>query len=119
MKRLQTLVLSRNKIRKLNRFTITTSNNNENINDIDLNEFLLDLSFNAINQIDEYSFGIYTLGQQPQRILSTLITKLNLNNNELNQFQLSFINQLVNLKELYLDYNKIETQMLFLLDLIV
>ncbi len=109
MKRLQTLILSRNKIRKLNRFTITTSNNNENINDIDLNEFLLDLSFNAINQIDEYSFGIYTLGLQPQRILSTLITKLNLNNNELNQFQLSFINQLVNLKELYLDYNKIET----------
>ena len=103
MKRLQTLILSRNKIRILAKFTTSETISSDNH---DSNDFFLDLSFNAINQIDELAFG--SSYNQP-RSLSNLITKLNLNNNELNQFQLNFVSQLVNLKELSLDYNKIES----------
>jgi len=105
MRRLESLVLSRNKIRKLVRFASYNSESNFNLNnnENDLSEIQLDLSFNAINQVDEFAFGISSA-----QSLAKQITKLNMNNNELNQFQLNFIAQLVNLKELYLDYNKIE-----------
>lgn len=110
MKRLESLVLSRNKIRKLARFVSSNQNsffNSNTNNENDLSEIQLDLSFNAINQIDEFAFGISNVPTMTL-LLAKQITKLNMNNNELNQFQLSFIGQLVNLKELYLDYNKIE-----------
>ena len=100
MKRLQILNLSRNRIRQLRRYPSTLSDfsslNNE------LNELFLDLSFNSIMSIDEYAFGYSQNG------LVNALTKLNLNNNELNQFQLNFVSQLSSLRELYLDYNKIE-----------
>ena len=108
MKRLQVLTLSRNNIRRISRFQQSTSDILSNAhNDLGSNlihenlspkSFDLDLSFNAINHIDDYAFT--------GNVLSST-TKLNLNNNELTQYQIGFISQLSNLKELQLDYNKI------------
>ena len=96
MKRLQLLNLSRNRIRQLRRYPSTQFDFAE------LSELLLDLSFNSIVGIDEYAFGYAQNG------LVNALTKLNLNNNELSQFQLGFVSQLAGLRELHLDYNKIE-----------
>lgn len=108
MKRLQTLTLSRNNIRRISRFQQSTAELLGNThNDLGSNiiqenlnakTFELDLSFNAVNHIDDFAFA--------GRVLSST-SKLNLNNNELTQYQLGFISQLSNLKELQLDYNKI------------
>ena len=49
-------------------------------------EFFFDLSFNSLAQIDEQAFGT-SLDQS----LFNLQLKLNLNNNEITQFQLNFI----------------------------
>ncbi len=103
MRRLKSLNLSRNKISQLSRFSFL---NEDDLAASALSELSLDLSFNAMQKIDENSFGQ----------LSRVISKLNLNNNELNQFQLSFLRhessnanlKFDNLKELHLDYNKIE-----------
>lgn len=103
MKRLQRLILSRNNIRRLDRRLSTYQATHRDIGSSSLvnnkptRALHIDLSFNAINHIDDYAFtGL---------LLTT--TTLNLNNNELNQFQLNFISQLTQLTELSLDYNKI------------
>ena len=52
--------------------------------------------------MDEYAFG------SASSALASAVTRLNLNNNELTQYELAFLGQLGHLKELMLDYNKIE-----------
>lgn len=99
MKRLQILNLSRNRIRQLIRY--------QEDSQYMLSDLQLDLSFNGIATIDEYAFGITSFDSSSTGLVNS-ITKLNLNNNELNQFQLNFLTQLHALKELYLDYNKID-----------
>ena len=102
MKRIQILNLSRNRIRSIGRFM-----SNQDVSSVStLNDLQLDLSFNAITQIDEFGFGISSFDIQSG--LANSITKLNLNNNELTEHNLNFIGQLLNLKELNLDYNKIQ-----------
>lgn len=103
MRRLKVLNLSRNRITQLVRFVGQSAYKNEEDTESNFgNELQLDLSFNSINKIDELAFGV----------LSKNIVKLNLNNNELTQFQLSFLKstsfKLDQLRELHLDYNKIE-----------
>ncbi len=109
MRRLEVLVLSRNKIRRLDRFSghyatdsvgseLTMGSNLISGLQASAKSLEIDLSFNAINHIDRFAFAGQSL---------SATTKLNLNNNELNQFQLGFIAQLAMLTELYLDYNKI------------
>ena len=49
-------------------------------------KFFLDLSFNSLAQIDEQAFGTWL-----DQSLFNLQLKLNLNNNEITQFQLNFI----------------------------
>lgn len=104
MKRLQVLNLSRNRIRQLGRYQ---TNNLEFENEYLLSDLQLDLSFNGITSVDEYSFGITSFDSTSTGLVNS-ITKLNLNNNELNQFQLNFVTQLTQLRELSLDYNKID-----------
>lgn len=58
----------------------------------------------GIVTIDERAFG----SRLQNDGLTSQITRLNLANNELNQFQLSFITQFERLRELVLDYNQIE-----------
>lgn len=94
MSRLGKINLSRNRIRRLDRYVSQNSF---------LNELYLDLSFNGLTSVDEYAFGVGASG------LASSLTHLNLNNNELNQFQLGFLSQLINIKELHLDYNKLES----------
>ena len=95
MTRLSVINLSRNRIRQIMRFTGPR---------VSLDDLSIDLSFNGIVSIDEYAFGLS--GFESTGIVDSL-SKLTLNNNELNHFQLAFLNQLQNLKELYLDSNKI------------
>lgn len=94
-KRIESIVLSRNRIRRLNGLRIDDSSI---VNDN--SELTLDLSFNEINYIDQYAFNG----------LEKKIRKLILNNNELsNTQQFNFLAQLVNLKELHMDYNRISS----------
>lgn len=101
MKRLQMLNLSRNRIKHLLRFMSTEQFQSAKSTE---NTFEIDLSFNGIVSIDERAFGSHVLMDG----IASSISKLNLNNNELNQFQLGFVSQLEKLRELHLDYNKIE-----------
>ncbi|RNA17732.1 Leucine Rich Repeat family [Brachionus plicatilis] len=94
--RLSTLSLSRNRIRQIARYSGPR---------INMRDVSIDLSFNGIVNVDEYAFG---LGGFDSTGLASAISKLSLNNNELNHFQLDFLNQLQNLRELHLDANKID-----------
>ena len=55
-----------------------------------------------MSSVDEYAFG------SPATPLAQSLTRLNLNNNELTHVELAFVSQLPNLKELLLDYNKLQ-----------
>jgi len=110
LRRLELIVLSRNKIRRLERFSGRYATSNPVNTDLPMGSNLIsglqpstkrlevDLSFNAISHIDRFAFAGQSL---------SALTALNLNNNELSQFQLAFIAQLPMLTELHLDYNKI------------
>lgn len=101
MKRLQLLNLSRNRIKHMLEF-VAESVPSEMLFSVE--PFEIDLSFNGILTIDERAFG----SRAQNDGIAAQISKLNLNNNELNQFQLNFVSQLDQLRELHLDYNKIE-----------
>lgn len=110
MKRLQMINLSRNRIRHMLEYSsgnnggdviISLSSASGSIEPLEV-----DLSFNGIVTMDERAFGSRL--HHSDAGLTAHITRLNLNNNELNQFQLNFITQLERLRELHLDYNKIE-----------
>ena len=104
MRRIQSLILSRNRIRALTAFPTTSSHHMTSLAETTSDEFFLDLSFNSLAQIDEQAFGT----SLDQSSFNSQL-RLNLNNNEITQFQLNFISQLPGLKELHLDYNKIES----------
>ncbi len=110
LRRLELIVLSRNKIKRLERFSGRYAASNSVNTELPMGSNLIsglqastkrlevDLSFNAISHIDRFAFAGQSL---------SALTALNLNNNELSQFQLAFIAQLPMLTELHLDYNKI------------
>jgi Leucine-rich repeat (LRR) protein len=105
LKRLQVMHLSHNRIKKLSRTVVTDVAQPQSMSDmaaINSNSNLsLDLSFNEIASIDANVFE-----QSGMRIV-----KLHLSNNELNlnsNEQFTFLKNLKNLRELYLDYNRIE-----------
>jgi len=93
LKKLKILNLSKNKIRHLNLHS--------SVLNLQLSNSLieLDLSYNGIETIDENIF----------EIISSQLEILNLRNNELsNEKQLEFLVHLSNLREFYLDYNRLE-----------
>ena len=104
MRRLKSLNLSRNKINYLASFTFEDTTSFSSSSNMALSELSIDLSFNSMQKIDENAFGL----------LSPVVSRLNLNNNELSHFQLSFLRQqsaefkFNQLRELFLDYNKLE-----------
>jgi hypothetical protein len=97
MSRLTKINLSRNRIRRLERYVTTSLTSSGG-----LSELSLEFSFNGLTSVDEYAFGAVTSS------LASSIVHLNMNNNELTHFELNFLGQLINLKELYMDYNKLE-----------
>ncbi|CAF1412107.1 unnamed protein product [Adineta ricciae] len=91
-RKLKVLILSKNKIRHLNLRLLNPNPTNSLIE--------LDLSYNGIETIDENVI----------ESLSSQLEILNLRNNELtNEKQLTFLVHLSQLREFYLDYNRLES----------